>query len=115
MSLLVFTGASQFSAVTVIGDGGSPVAAFSSGMLLAARHTVYGLALSRVLRGSLLTRMVAAHLVIDETTAIATAQGDPRAQRAAFWTTGLVLFAFWNLATLVGALAGEAMDPKTFG
>jgi predicted branched-subunit amino acid permease len=111
----VFTGASQFSAVTVIGDGGSPFAAFSSGMLLAARNTVYGLAMSRVLRGSLLTRLVAAHLVIDETTAIATAQDDPHAQRAAFWTTGFVLFAFWNVATLVGALAGEAIDPRTFG
>jgi 4-azaleucine resistance transporter AzlC len=115
MSLLVFTGASQFSAVTVVADGGSSAAALSSGMLLAARNTVYGLTLSRVVRGSLLTRIVAAQLVIDETTAMATAQDDPRSQRTAFWTTGAAVFVFWNVATLIGALAGEAIDPLTFG
>ena len=36
MSLLVFTGASQFSAVSVIGGGGTPVAAFSGAAVLAA-------------------------------------------------------------------------------
>ena len=81
MSLLVFTGASQFSAVSVVAAGGSTAAALGGAMLLAARNGVYGLAMSRVLGGSLATRLVAAQLTIDESTAMATAQTDVRAQR----------------------------------
>ena len=84
-------------------------------MLLAARNRVYGLALSKLITGSLARRLVAAQLVLDESTAMATAQEHPRAQRAAFWLTGGSIFVCWNLGTLVGALAGEAIDPLTFG
>jgi len=115
MSLLVFTGASQFSAVAVVADGGSTGAALGSAMLLAARNGVYGLAMSRVIGGSLPARLVAAHLVLDETTAMATAQDARRTQRAAFWITGAAIFGFWNVATLLGALAGDAIDPQTLG
>jgi 4-azaleucine resistance transporter AzlC len=115
MSLLVFTGASQFSAVSVILAGGSAGAAFGSAMLLAARNGVYGLALSKLITGSLARRLVAAQLVLDESTAMATAQEHPRAQRAAFWLTGGSIFVCWNLGTLIGALAGEAIDPLTYG
>ena len=74
MSLLVFTGASQFSAVSVIAAGGTTAAALGGAMLLAARNGVYGLAMSRILGGSLAARLVAAQLTIDESTAMATAQ-----------------------------------------
>jgi 4-azaleucine resistance transporter AzlC len=115
MSLLVFTGASQFSAVSVVAAGGTVTAALGSALLLAARNAVYGLAMSRVVRGGLLRRLIAAHLTIDESTAMAMAQRDPAHQRLAFWTTGLTVFACWNAATLAGALVGTAIDPATFG
>lgn len=115
MSLLVFTGASQLSAVSVIAAGGSVGAAVGGALLLAARNGVYGLAMSRHLDGSIGRRLVAAQLTIDESTAMATAQDNPRATRAAFWITGLSVYVFWNLGTLIGALAGSAIDPKTFG
>jgi 4-azaleucine resistance transporter AzlC len=115
MSLLVFTGASQFSAVSVVDSGGSTASALASAMLLAARNGVYGLTMSRDLDGSLGRRLVAAHLTIDETTAMATAQNEPDARRAAFWITGCAIFVFWNLGTLIGALAGEAINPETYG
>ncbi len=115
MSLLVFTGASQFSAVSVVATGGSTAAALGGAMLLAARNGVYGLAMSRIIGGSFATRLLAAHLTIDESTAMATARPDIRAQRAAFWITGISVFVFWNLGTLVGALAGSAIDPQTYG
>lgn len=115
MSLLVFTGASQFSAVSVIAAGGTTAAALGGAMILAARNGVYGLAMSRIIGGSLATRLVAAQLTIDESTAMAVAQSDVRAQRTAFWITGASIFVFWNLGTLVGALAGEAIDPQTYG
>ncbi len=115
MSLLVFTGASQFSAVSVIGAGGSVASALGGALVLAARNGVYGLAMSRRLTGSLGTRLLAAQWTIDESTAMAVAQEDPRAQRAAFWITGGSVYVFWNLGTLIGALAGSAIDPLTFG
>ena len=115
MSLLVFTGASQFSAVSVIGAGGSTASALGGALLLAARNGVYGLAMARRLDGSLGRRLVAAQLTIDESTAMSAAQSDPAARRAAFWITGLSVYVFWNLGTLIGALAGTAIDPKKFG
>jgi 4-azaleucine resistance transporter AzlC len=115
MSLLVFTGASQFSAVSVAAAGGTTGAALGGAMLLAARNGVYGLAVSRIIRGSLAERLLAAHWTIDETTAMATAQSDPRARRHAFWITGVAVYSFWNVGTLIGALAGSAIDPLTYG
>ena len=115
ISLLVFTGATQFSAVSVIAAGGSVASALGGALLLAARNGVYGLAMSRRLRGSLGRRLVAAQLTTDESTAMSAAQSDPDAQRAAFWITGFSLYLFWNVGTLVGALVGNAIDPEKFG
>lgn len=116
MSLLVFTGASQFAAVGVIGAGGSTAAALGSALLLAARNGAYGLSLSDVLKGRLTTRLLAAQLVIDESTAMATAQPDPARQRKGFWAAGLSVFVFWNLGTLVGAIGGDSIgDPGRYG
>jgi 4-azaleucine resistance transporter AzlC len=115
ISLLVFTGATQFSAVSVIAAGGSTASALGGALLLAARNGVYGLTMSRRLTGSLGKRLVAAQLTIDESTAMSAAQDDPDLQRAAFWITGLSVYVFWNVGTLLGALAGSAIDPETFG
>ena len=115
LSLLVFTGASQFSAVSVISAGGSVASAVSGGLLLAARNGVYGLALSPSIKGSLARRMLAAQFVIDETTAMTSAAPDQRSKDWAFWSCAVMLFACWNLGTLVGALAGSSIDPETFG
>jgi 4-azaleucine resistance transporter AzlC len=115
ISLLVFTGATQFSAVSVIAAGGSTASALGGALLLAARNGVYGLTMSRRIRGPLGQRLVAAQLTIDESTAMSAAQSDPDAQRTAFWITGFSLYLFWNLGTLVGALVGNAIDPEKFG
>jgi 4-azaleucine resistance transporter AzlC len=115
LSLLVFTGASQFSAVSVVGAGGSLGSALGGALLLAARNAVYGLAMSQRLDGSLGRRLLAAQMTIDETTAMAVAQPDRRSQQIAFWFTGATLYAFWNLGTLIGAVAGGAIDTRTFG
>jgi branched chain amino acid efflux pump len=115
MSLLVFTGASQFSAVSVVAAGGTPSAALGGAMILAARNAVYGLAMSRVIHGSLARRAVAAQLTIDESTAMASAQADPEAKRRAFWVTGIAVYVCWNTATLIGALVGSSIDPQTYG
>ncbi|MBV9845833.1 MAG: AzlC family ABC transporter permease [Kutzneria sp.] len=116
MSLLVFAGGSQFMAVGVVATGGSPVAAVLAGLLLNARHLPFGLALGEVLGTGLASRVVGCHLIIDETTAFALAQRDPRRARVGFWTCGITLFTTWNLATLVGAEVGQLIgDPNRFG
>ena len=103
------------SAMSVIGSGGSVGGALGGALLLAGRNGVYGLALSPYFGGSLGKRLLAAHFVIDETTAMAIAQPNRRAQQVAFWVTGVALYTFWNLGTLIGALTGSAIDPNTFG
>jgi 4-azaleucine resistance transporter AzlC len=116
LSLLVFTGATQFAAVSVLASGGSALAAIGSGLLLGLRHIGYGLALDRKLPGSRRHRLLAAQFLIDESTAMALAQPDARRAEQAFWLTGLSVFVFWNVGTAVGALSGSVLgDPQTLG
>jgi 4-azaleucine resistance transporter AzlC len=116
MSLLVFTGASQFAVVGVVGAGGGMVAALAPALLLAARNAVYGLALVPILRGRRARRALEAQLVIDESTAMARAQDDPLEAHRAFLATGVSVFVFWNLGTLAGALVGTGLgDPRDLG
>jgi 4-azaleucine resistance transporter AzlC len=115
MSLLVFTGASQYSAASVVAAGGSTWSALSGASLLAARNGVYGLTMAPTIGGSLGRRLVAAQLVLDESTAMATAQPDRRHRATAFWVTGLAIYLFWNLGTLAGAVLGSTIDITRFG
>jgi len=116
MSVLVFTGASQFAVVGVLGAGGSTAAALAPALLLAARNGLYGLSLVPVLRGGRVRRAAEAQLIIDESTAMARAQDDPAAAHRAFLLTGLSVFVCWNAGTLAGALAGEGLgDPQALG
>ena len=116
LSLLMFTGASQFAMVGIIGSGGSVWAGAATAALLGTRNALYGVRLSTLLHVSGLRRFAGAHFVIDETTAMAIARDSESESRFAFWVTGLLLFAFWNLGTFIGALATSALpDPKVFG
>jgi 4-azaleucine resistance transporter AzlC len=116
MSMLVFTGASQFAFVGVLAGGGGALAAMGPAVMLAVRNAAYGLSLTSILPARLRDRALAAHLVIDETTAMARAQADPGAARRAFLATGMSVWVFWNAGTLAGALLGGGIgDPKTLG
>ena len=110
MSLSMFTGASQFALVGVIGAGGSGVAAVASALLLGTRNTVYGVRLVPLLapRGAL-RRMATAHWVIDETTALAVAAPDRALARLGFGVGGATIFTLWNATTLAGALGAGAL------
>jgi 4-azaleucine resistance transporter AzlC len=115
LSLVMFTGASQFAFVGVLASAGSPFAAVSAGVLLGVRNAFYGVPISEILHPRGLARVWTAHFVIDETTAMAVAQATPRARRYAFWATGLILFTLWQLGSLTGALIGRAIDPAAIG
>lgn len=104
-SVLVFTGGSQFAAVGVLGDGGSPVAAVVAGLLLAVRSLVYGIVMAPWLQGSVLFRAAASQLMIDESIAVATAQPERiGCRRFGYLAGGLSVFFFWNVSTIFGAI-----------
>ena len=116
LSLLAFTGASQFALVGVIGGGGGLVAGVLGAVLLGGRNTLYGMRLARTLgvRGG--RRLLTAHVVIDETTAVATAQRGQAAARAGFYATAISLYLTWNVCTLAGAAGAARLgDPETVG
>ncbi|SHN25334.1 AzlC family ABC transporter permease [Actinacidiphila paucisporea] len=116
LSLLVFTGASQFALVSALGAGGNPLAAAAGAFFLGARNAFYGLRLSGLLRLPAAVRPLAAQWVIDETSAVALAQRDRAAARLGFTVTGASLYALWNLTTLLGALGASALgDPAAWG
>lgn len=116
MSLVVYAGSAQFSAVGVLLAGGGPLAAAATGLLLNTRTAAFGFAVADVLGRGRLARLLGAHLVADETVAFALAQPNPARRRAAFWLSGIGLFAVWNATVLAGALAGTALgDTGRFG
>ncbi len=110
LSALMFTGASQFALVGVLGAGGSGLAAIGSALLLGTRNTVYGVRLAPLLapRG-VFRRVGAAHWVIDETTAMAVAAPDRELGRLAFWATSATIYLGWNLTTVLGALGASGL------
>jgi predicted branched-subunit amino acid permease len=116
LSVLMFTGASQFALVGVVGAGGGVWTGAATAVLLGARNALYGLRLSSLLDVRGWRRPAAAQFVIDETTAMAIARDEAGQSRFAFWATGLALFTLWNLGTLIGALATHAIpNPKVLG
>lgn len=116
LSLLMFTGASQFALVGVLAAGGAPLSGALTALLLGTRNTLYGLRLAPLLQWSGWRRLLGAHLVIDESTAMSVTRSSRAAARLGFLTTGLSVFLLWNLATFAGAIAGTVLgDPRTFG
>jgi predicted branched-subunit amino acid permease len=109
LSLVMFTGASQFALVGVLGAGGSAAAAVGSALLLGTRNTVYGVRLVPLLRPRGIRRFPAAHYVIDETTAMALAAPDRGLARLAFLATGTTIYVLWNATTVIGALGAAAL------
>ncbi len=116
LSVLAFTGGSQFALIGVLGSGGAAASGMATALMLGFRNLLYGLRLAPTLDVHGARRFSAAQLVIDETTAMTISQQETRAARLAFWVTGLAIYTLWNLATLVGALGASALgDPKRFG
>lgn len=118
LSLLMFSGGSQFAFIGVLAAGGPAAvgAAVVSAWLLGVRNGFYAVSMNPILRLSGWKRVVGAQLTIDESTGVATSQGTIPDQRKGFWVTGISVFVFWNLMTLLGALLGDALgDPKVWG
>jgi len=118
LSLLLFSGASQFAVVGVMGAGGSAISAIATGSLLGFRNGLYGLKMAPILKMRGIKKVIAAQLTIDESTGVAIGQ-EPRGEEASrygFWATGIGVYVFWNLFTLFGAIGAQAIgNPSAWG
>ncbi|CAB4747897.1 unannotated protein [freshwater metagenome] len=118
LSLLTFSGASQFAVIGVIGAGGGAISGITTASLLGIRNGLYGVLMAPILKVRGLKRVVAAHITIDESTGVSLSQESrgESAMREGFWLTGFGVFIFWNLFTLAGALGAKAMgNPSAWG
>ena len=118
LSLLLFSGASQFAVVGVMGAGGSALSAIATGSLLGFRNGLYGLRMAPILSLTGIKRVLAAQITIDESTGVALNQEmrGEAASRYGFWVTGIGVYVFWNLFTLVGALSAQSIgNPSAWG
>ena len=118
LSLLTFSGASQFAVIGVLGAGGGALSGIATASLLGIRNGVYGVIMAPRLKVKGFKRIIAAQITIDESTAVALGQEvrGEKAMRQGFWLTGFGVFIFWNLFTLAGALGAQAMgDIRAWG
>jgi predicted branched-subunit amino acid permease len=109
LSLVLFSGASQFALVSIIGAGGGVGSALATTLLLGVRNGLYGASIAALLRPPLLLRPVAAQVTIDESTAMALAEAESGHAARAFWATALSVYVLWNLSTFAGALVGRGL------
>ena len=116
LSLVLFSGASQFSLVAVMSAGGSALSAIVTGTFLGGRNGLYGVRMAQILKLKGAKRALAAQITIDESTGVSIAQTNLEDQKTAFWYTGFGVYVFWNLFTLLGALGAKAIgDTSAWG
>ena len=118
LSLLLFSGASQFAVVGVMGAGGTPLSAIATGSLLGLRNGLYGMRMAPVLKLKGVRKLLGAQITIDESTGVALNQEvrGIEASKYGFWATGIGVYIFWNLFTFLGALGAQAIgNPSAWG
>lgn len=118
LSLLTFSGASQFAVVGVLGAGGTALSGITTASLLGIRNALYGMRMAPIMNFRGVKRVIGAQVTIDESTGVALGQSELGidAMRQGFWFTGIGVYIFWNLFTVVGALGAQAMgDPAAWG
>jgi 4-azaleucine resistance transporter AzlC len=116
LSLVLFSGASQFALVSIIGAGGSYFSAVGTALLLGVRNGLYGARINALLRPTGWRRFVMAEVTIDESTAMAVSEAPSGHAARGFWLTALSVYVLWNVSTVIGALVGNALgSPATSG
>ena len=116
LSILLFSGASQFAVVGIMGAGGAAISAIATATLLGFRNTLYGLQMAPILKVKGIKRVLAAQITTDESTAVATLQDNDEDRKRGFYLTGIGVYVFWNLFTFLGALGASAIgDPSVWG
>jgi predicted branched-subunit amino acid permease len=114
LSLLMFSGGSQFAFIGVIATGAGVVPAILSAWLLGVRNGFYAIRMNPVLSVRAIIKPIAAQLTIDESNAVSLL-GEPerKKERLGFWLTGIAVFVFWNAFTFIGAVVGSHLGNPT--
>jgi predicted branched-subunit amino acid permease len=118
LSLLMYSGGSQFAFVGVIAASGigGVVPAIVSAWLLGIRNGFYALRMNSLLSLVGLPKLLAAQFTIDESNAVSASQDNEADSKLGFWLAGGSVFVFWNLFTYFGAVLGQSIgDPRTWG
>jgi predicted branched-subunit amino acid permease len=116
LSLFMFSGGSQFAVIGLAAAGAPGASVITAAGLLGIRNGLYAVRMSAVVGAGFWKRLLAGQWTIDESTAVAIAQTDPREQRCGFWLTGAAIYVGWNAMTAVGALLGDALgEPSAWG
>jgi predicted branched-subunit amino acid permease len=114
LSLLMFSGGSQFAFIGVVATGAGVIPAILSAWLLGVRNGFYAIRMNPVLSVRALLKPVAAQLTIDESNAVSLlGEPDRKKERFGFWLTGIAVFVFWNVFTFVGAVVGSQLGNPT--
>lgn len=112
MSLLVFAGAAQLSIISLSAAGGGLLSIGASTFMISSRHLLYSITFRQhVVTLPLYWRLVLGFLLTDEMFAVSEANtrrtGVFSLEFAA--ASGATFYLIWNLATLIGILAGDGL------
>ena len=112
MSLLVFAGAAQLAALTLMGAGGAVSTIYSSTLIISSRHLLYSAVFrEHVLKYHFSVRTTLAFLLTDEMFALTCAYIDKHKSFNLLYAfiTGLVFYVVWNISTFCGIYLGQQL------
>jgi len=119
MSLLVFAGAAQLAALTLMGAGSAISSIYSSTFVISSRHLLYSAVFrEHILKYRFGLRTVLAFLLTDEMFALTCAYIEKHKVFSAMYAfvTGLVFYLVWNIATFTGIYLGQQLpDLSEYG
>ncbi len=114
MSMIVFAGSAQFTAVSILSGGGSLAAAIAAAGLMNSRFLAMGIALAPSLPGGPARRALQGQPIVDASWALAS-RGDGSFDRWQLFGCTAPQYVTWSLGTVAGALIGSGLDIETLG
>ena len=114
MSLIVFAGSAQFTAVSVMAAGGGLAAAIAGAAMINGRFLAMGIALAPSLPGGPLKRAAQGQPIVDASWALAS-QSDGSFDRWQLFGCTAPQYVTWALGTVTGALIGSGLDIESLG
>lgn len=112
MSLFVFAGAAQLSAMTLFSGGSSLLSIYASGFVISARHLLYSITFRQHVENlPFRWRLAIAFVLTDEMFAVSEAHTAKTGVFSPLFAlaSGISFYLVWNLATLLGIIAGESI------
>ena len=109
MSIVIYSGAQEFAAVSLLLAPFDPFGTFIIGIMLSARHLFYGLPMLKKYAGQGKKKPFLIFGLTDETFSILTTHEPPEGVEAGhfyLWIT-LLDYAYWVAGTALGALTGQ--------